>query len=73
MASVAEDLRARTVARVLGMTVRERIALALALGDDDVARFARSSGSDLDAARRRLSQTRRRGRTPSRCAADPAS
>lgn len=68
MASVAATLRAKTAARVLAMTVRERIALALALGDDDAARFARVNGCDVDAARRRLSQTRRRGRTPSRSA-----
>ena len=67
MASVAESLRARTVARVLAMPVRERIALALALGDDDAAYFARANGCDSDAARRRLAQTHRRGRIPSGC------
>jgi hypothetical protein len=73
MASAASHLRARTVARVLAMPVRERIALALALGDDDAALFARCNGCALDAARRRLAETRRRGRTASRCAADSAS
>ena len=73
MTSVAEDLRARTVARVLAMPMRERIALALALGDDDAAQFARCNGCSPDAARRRLAETRRRGRTVSRCAAESGS
>jgi hypothetical protein len=72
MASVADDLRARTAARVLAMSMRERIALALALGDDDAARFAEASGCDVATARRRLAQTREHGRTPSRCTAAPA-
>lgn len=72
MSSVAEDLRARTVAQVLAMTVHERIALALALGDDDAALFARCNGCDLAAARHRLAQTRQRGRTPSQCTGDSA-
>jgi len=72
MPSVTDALRAQTVARVLALPPHARIALALALGDDDAARFARASGCDLSSARRRLADTRRRGRTPSRCAGGPA-
>lgn len=68
MASDADDLRARTVERVLALALKDRIALALALGDDDAAAYSRSSGCDLDEARRRLARTRQRGRTPSRSA-----
>lgn len=70
MRSVGADLRARTVDRVLAMPVRERIALALALGDEDLELFARSSGLDRAEALRRLRDGRRRGRHPSRAAGD---
>jgi hypothetical protein len=36
MTSVATTLRAVNIARVLDMPVAERIALALAIGDDDL-------------------------------------
>ena len=71
MESVARELRARTVARVLDMPVTERIALALFLGDEDLAVFVRSSGLEEAEARRRLRTQRQRGRTPSGCAAAP--
>ena len=67
--SVADDLRARTTARVLAMPVADRIALALALGDDDLALYVTASGLDPDEARRRLRGRRQRGRTPSASAA----
>lgn len=66
--SVADDLRLRTVHRVLELPVRERLRVALALGDDDLALFLRSSGLDRDQARERLRAQRARGRTPSRVA-----
>jgi hypothetical protein len=69
--SAADDFRARTIARVLDMTVSARIALALALGDDDLAIFVRSSGLEPTEARRRLRAQRGRGRTPSACAGPP--
>jgi hypothetical protein len=68
--SVATTLRAVNIARVLAMPVAERIALALALGDDDLDLFVRASGLDRAEALRRLRAGRRRGRLPSRCA-DP--
>lgn len=66
--SVANDLRAATRARVLAMPPNERIALALALGDEDLERFVQASGLGRAEALRRLRAGRQRGRTPSRCA-----
>ena len=65
MGSVADDLRAQTIARVLELPTHERIALACVLGDDDLALFAHASGLDRDAARRQLRALRQHGRTPS--------
>lgn len=45
MRSVADDLRRDTAARVRAMTVSERIALALSLGDDDLDRYVRATAS----------------------------
>jgi hypothetical protein len=68
MSSVADDLRARTRARVLEMPVHDRIRLALTLGERDVEIFVRSSGMDRQDALRQLRARRRRGRVPSACA-----
>lgn len=65
MRSVADDLRRSTAARVLELPIAARIALALSLGDDDLALFARTSGLAPDAARLRLRAQRSRGRQPS--------
>jgi len=69
VSAVARALRARTVARVLQMSVSDRVALALNLGDEDLERFMQASGLERQEARRRLAEQRRRGRTPSGCAA----
>jgi hypothetical protein len=66
--SVATTLRAASLARILDMPVAERIALALAIGDDDLDLFVRASGLDRAEALRRLRAGRRQGRLPSRCA-----
>jgi hypothetical protein len=71
MRSVADEMRARTAARVLAMPLSERIALAFALGDDDLTLYARASGLDLPTARNRLRAQRHNGRTPSACAVTP--
>jgi hypothetical protein len=71
VASVADDLRRQTTARVLAMPVRERIALACTLGDHDLALFVRASGLARDAARRRLRDARQQGRMPSASASGP--
>ena len=69
MRSINDDLRRQTMARVLDLPIAARIRLALALGDDDLALFARTSGLPRDEARRRLRQQRESGRTVSRAAA----
>ena len=68
MRSVADDLRRDTVARVLTLSVAERIALALALGDEDADRYMRGNGVSREEAIRHLSARHREGRTPSRAA-----
>jgi hypothetical protein len=68
MRSVADVLRARTIAQVLAMAPGERIALALALGDDDLELFVRASGLNRAEALERLRAGRRHGRAPSRSA-----
>lgn len=73
MRSVIDELRRDTVTRVLALPVPERIALALSLGDEDLARYAAHSGLDADEARRRLRAQHARGRTPSRAAGDVSS
>jgi hypothetical protein len=71
MRSVADDLRRDTVRRVLALSVPERVALALALGDAAADQYARAAGISADEARRRLAAGRHHGRVPSR-AANPA-
>ncbi len=51
----------------------ERVLLALALGDEDVATFARARGLDEDAARRELGRRRQHGRIRSASASGPPS
>jgi hypothetical protein len=63
--SVADDLRARTMARVLDLPIRARIALALSLGDEDLKLFVRANGLERREAVRRLRAQRALGRTPS--------
>lgn len=67
MTSVADALRGRTREHVEALPVRDRIALALALGDDDLALFARAAGLDRREALERLRAARRRGRLASGC------
>ena len=68
MQSVADSLRRDTRERVLTLSIAERIALALSLGDDDLALYMRASGKDREAALQDLRAQRARGRTPSRSA-----
>lgn len=65
MRSVADDLRAHTLAYVLALPLAARVELALSLGDDDLVLFARTSGLDRDEARRRLEARRQAGRRAS--------
>ena len=68
MTSVADEFRARTRAQVLALPVAERIQLALVLGDEDAARFARHEGVDRAVAARRLHRRRADGRRTSAAA-----
>lgn len=65
MPSVADGLRRRTAERVQAMPIAERIALALALGDDDLDLFVRASGASAADARRQLRARRAEGRAAS--------
>jgi hypothetical protein len=73
MRSVADELRRRTIARVLDLTLAARIELALSLGDDDLDLFVRTSGLGRDEARRRLEAQRQIGRAPSIAGTRPRS
>ena len=68
MISVADQLRRDTADRVGRLSVAERIALALAIGDDDLALYMQASAKDRESALRDLRAQRARGRTPSRSA-----
>ena len=62
MPSVTDESRARDRAVVLAMPVAERMALALALGDEAVAMYARVHRVSSAEAFLRLSRQRQRGR-----------
>jgi hypothetical protein len=66
MRSVADDLRAETVRTVARLKAEERIALALRLGDDDVALYRVTHGVSETEARLLLSRMRSVGRRHSR-------
>lgn len=68
MRSVADDLRVRNRAHVLRLSVPERIALALSLGDEDLARFSALNRIDPASALARLRANRSRGRRTSQAA-----
>ena len=59
---VAEWLRAEDRERVAAMTSGERVRLALALGDQAVADYARNHQLSLDEARRLLRELSERSR-----------
>ena len=66
MKSVADDLRRETLQTAARMTAAERVALALRLGEDDMALCRASQGLSADAARTSVRRTRAAGRIPSR-------
>jgi hypothetical protein len=72
MRSVADLLRQRTVALVLALPLAARVELALALGDEDLDLFARTSGLPRDEALARLRARHLAGRRPSRVIPPPA-
>jgi hypothetical protein len=65
MKSVADGLRIQTHDSVRKLPVAARIALALALGDDDLELFMRTTGSSRAEALATFRRQRARGRTPS--------
>lgn len=71
MKSIADELRHETAAAILRMPVPDRIALALALGDDDLSLFMRTSGLGRDEALRQLRAQRAHGRAVRSHAASP--
>jgi hypothetical protein len=66
MRSVGDDLRLDSAQTVAGLTVADRIVLALRLGDTDVAVYRAAHGVGDAEARRALARARRTGRPPSR-------
>lgn len=72
MKSVADTLAAETLADVLALSVEERIALALRLGERDAALYAAANGVRLADAKQVLRRNGQRGRRASACASlDP--
>jgi len=67
MASVADQLRRETWEQVRRLTVRERLALALSLGDDDLRLFSKARNVDLESAIALLRRGRQNGRRRSGC------
>lgn len=65
MPPVGAILREDTARRVAAMSAEERLAAALALGDDDVAAYAATHGVPIADARRQLARSRQVGRRPS--------
>jgi hypothetical protein len=68
MRSVADQLRRETATHVAHLSVLERIALALSLGDQDLTLYMRASGKNRPDALRDLRVQRARLRAPSRAA-----
>lgn len=67
MSSVADDLRKELREDVARMTGAERVALALRLGERDVAMYAQARCVDRETAVNVLAAARRVGRIRSRC------
>ena len=67
MDSVADDLRRKTRAQMLGMSVPERFAWAFRLGEEDLRTLQASLGLDRDAAMLHIQRQRQQGRQRSGC------
>lgn len=68
MRSVADDLREDSRRRLALMTPDERLRIALALGDGDIALLQAGQSLTFEEARTRISRSRQTGRVPSRAA-----
>lgn len=66
MRSVADDVRLEAARAVARLSLEERIALALELGDDDVALYRAAHGTSDADARAAFRRARAVGRLPSR-------
>jgi hypothetical protein len=66
MRSVADDLRLESRRATVHLSAADRIALALRLGDEDVARYRTVHRISEREARVRLARARQIGRVPSR-------
>lgn len=67
MRSVADDLRAELRDEMRRLSMDERVALALRLGEEGVERFRLAHGLDRETAIRILERRRQAGRRPSKC------
>jgi hypothetical protein len=67
MNSVADQLREEQRQQLRRMTVSERLALALRLGDDDLELFSRARNIDRESGSALFRGGRQNGRRPSRC------
>lgn len=67
MKSVADDLRRELREETLRLSVEERIAQALRLGEEGLERFCQANGYDRETGIRLLQRQRQAGRTPSKC------
>ena len=65
--SVAEEASRAERARVAALSASERVALALALGERDLAAWCAARGVDRETGRLELERRRQAGRRPSRC------
>jgi len=65
MKSVADELRLEDLNATLALSVAERVALALHLGEQAVATYAAANGVSPDQARRILRRNNQIGRRPS--------
>lgn len=65
MESVADQLRREDARRLSQLSVEARVALALRLGDDDVALYRAAHGVSERDARAALTRARAVGRVPS--------
>lgn len=70
MQSVADDLRQELEDEVNALSIEERLALILRLGERDLDLYAQANGLDRETARRALERQRQVGRTPSKCMSD---
>jgi len=70
MRSVADQLRDETRRRNAALPPEARVALALALGDDDARALAAARGISTAEARAQIARSRRLGRQPSCADAD---